>query len=176
MLLWIHHFACAQLFPRWLELWQLLPALFYQIKFDQGEERWSIMKLQVLVLPFYSPVAFWPQCHRSRFRQNPSCHLLPETLVMQQLKGQRSWECGWERCGQWLQDWALALVVGICSLLSSGTGGNLPGDRWWKTKSCHWVNGMWLSKWCCGVSVVLSISNFNRLVRLSPEYIRKTEN
>lgn len=82
---------------------------------------------------------------RSGFRQNPSCSLLPKALVSQQLEGWCSRECGWERCSQQLRDWALAQAEGFWLLLSPGAGGNLPGDGWWKTKSCHGVNGMWLT-------------------------------
>lgn len=70
--------------------------------------------------------------------------LQPKAPVLQQPEGWCSRERGWEQCRQRLQGWALAQAVGIWSLQSSGAGDNLPDDGWWKTKSCHWVNGMWL--------------------------------
>lgn len=143
MLLWIHHFTCAQLFLGWLELWHLLPPLFHQIKSDQGEESegGGVMRFQVLILPFCSPRAFWLQCHHSRFWQNPSRSLLPTELGLQRLESWRSRAGTWERRRAELQHRQHGSVRSHPRALP----GSLPSDRWQKTKSCHRVEGMWLT-------------------------------
>lgn len=67
----------------------------------------------------------------------------------------RPWFCSISRANvprRWL-----GVMQAVAAGLSSGAGGgdlvapflgcwgNLPVDKWWKTKSSHWVNRMWLT-------------------------------